>query len=128
MKQFEIFFSDLNEQAQKKLLEVVGASDPKEMNWDIDIIPLAVYEFEDEDDEELVEDYTCPLCECEFAIKFTPEESEKLYSYKHGGGLLQDVFPELNPMEREVIKTHYCPDCQKMLFGSEYKSDRIVFY
>ena len=40
---FEIFFSDLNEDAQKRLLEAVGEDDPKEMNWDIDMCPIAMY-------------------------------------------------------------------------------------
>jgi hypothetical protein len=37
MKTFEIYFSDL----------FVGAHNPAEMNWDIDILPLATYEFEE---------------------------------------------------------------------------------
>lgn len=40
---FEIFFSDLNEDAQKRLLKAVGENDPKEMNWDIDMCPIAMY-------------------------------------------------------------------------------------
>lgn len=40
---FEIFFSDLNEDAQKRILEAVGETDPKEMNWDIDMCPIALY-------------------------------------------------------------------------------------
>ena len=47
---FEIYFSDLNEDAQKRLLIAVGAESPEEMNWDLDIIPLAVFEFEEIDD------------------------------------------------------------------------------
>ena len=46
MKEFEIYFSDLNEDAQQRLMEAVGITDPKEMNWDMDIVPLAIYEFE----------------------------------------------------------------------------------
>lgn len=49
MKEFEIYFSDLNEDAQQRLMETVGITDPKEMNWDIDISPLAIYEFEEDD-------------------------------------------------------------------------------
>lgn len=40
---FEIFFSDLNEDAQKRLLEAVGAKDPAEMKWDLDICPIGLY-------------------------------------------------------------------------------------
>ena len=48
MKTFEIYFSDLNEDAQKRLLEAVGAKDASDMNWDIDMCPIAMYDFEKE--------------------------------------------------------------------------------
>ena len=47
MNEFEIYFNDLNEDAQQRLMEAVGITDPREMNWDIDIVPLAIFEFED---------------------------------------------------------------------------------
>lgn len=43
MKEFPIYFSDLNEDAQKRLLDMVGAKDPSEENWDIDMCPIAVF-------------------------------------------------------------------------------------
>ena len=49
MKTFEIYFSDLNEDAQKRLMEAVNIEDPKEMNWDINMAPIACYDFEDDD-------------------------------------------------------------------------------
>ena len=48
MKTFEIFFSDLNTEAQRNLMDVVGIKDPKEMNWDIDMCPIAILEYEDD--------------------------------------------------------------------------------
>lgn len=45
METFWIYFSDLNNDAQTRLLEAVGASDPKDMNWDLDIIPIAFYDY-----------------------------------------------------------------------------------
>ena len=51
MNTFEIYFSDLNEEAQEKLLEMVGAETPAEMNWDIDMCPIAIYEFETENED-----------------------------------------------------------------------------
>lgn len=42
-KEFNIYFSDLNEDAQERLLEMVGAESPEEMNWDMDIVPIATY-------------------------------------------------------------------------------------
>ena len=40
---FDIFFSDLNEDAQKRLMDAVGIKDPSEMNWDIDMCPIGMY-------------------------------------------------------------------------------------
>ena len=48
LKSFDIFFSSLGAEAQRELLELVGADSPKDMNWDLDIIPLATLEFEDD--------------------------------------------------------------------------------
>lgn len=48
MKTFEIFFSDLNEKAQKQLLEFIGAADPTDANLDMDIVPLASFDFEEQ--------------------------------------------------------------------------------
>lgn len=46
LKSFEIYFSDLNKNAQKNLLELVGAKTPSDMNWDIDMCPIAIYDVE----------------------------------------------------------------------------------
>lgn len=47
--EFNIYFSDLNEDAQQRLMQEIGISDPKEMNWDMDILPIAVYATETEE-------------------------------------------------------------------------------
>ena len=51
----DILFNDLNDKAKAELLDAVRAKDSKEMNWDIDILPLATldFELEDEDADEL---------------------------------------------------------------------------
>lgn len=36
-----IYFSDLTEEAQQRVLAAAGIQDPKEANWDSDIVPLA---------------------------------------------------------------------------------------
>ena len=46
MNTFEIYFSDLNEDTQKRLLKAVGAEKAADMNWDVDICPIAMYDFE----------------------------------------------------------------------------------
>lgn len=70
---------------------------------------------------------TCPMCGRTFVMTLTEDEAEKLELYNAGFGLIQDVFPELNPMEREFLnpRSGYCPECQSMMFGSNYTSERI---
>jgi hypothetical protein len=57
---FEIYFSDLNEKAQKRLLDFVGISSPSEANWDMDIIPIAIFEKDADDDSDDCFLYTMP--------------------------------------------------------------------
>ena len=40
---FPIFFSDLTPEARGRLMKAVGIETPSEMNWDLDICPLAYY-------------------------------------------------------------------------------------
>lgn len=42
MTEFSIYFSDLNADAQKRLLEFYGYSDSEEGNFDFDFAPLCV--------------------------------------------------------------------------------------
>jgi hypothetical protein len=55
-KTFNIFFSDLNEDAQKRLLKFEGILCPSENNWDLDILPLAIFE------SEIFESEDCEIC------------------------------------------------------------------
>ena len=49
IKTVELYFSDLNEKGQKKLLDAAGVEEPSEMNWDMDILPITAFEMEIED-------------------------------------------------------------------------------
>lgn len=60
----------------------------------------------------------CPLCNKWYTMKLTAEQYEKLYDYRHGYGLIQEQFPELNKCEREFLKSGYCPHCQEQIFGN----------
>lgn len=64
------------------------------------------------------------MCKKEHIIFLNKEEKEALQKW-YDGMYIQDAFPEWNPMEREFLKTGYCPTCQKLLFGANYESDRI---
>lgn len=44
-KQIEIYFSDLNKDAQERLCSEFDTT-PKEENWDIDFVPLFILERE----------------------------------------------------------------------------------
>lgn len=50
MESFEIYFSDLTEDAQKRLLDFVGAKTAADMNWDMDILPIATFERDSEEE------------------------------------------------------------------------------
>lgn len=50
MMNLEIFFSDLNPDAQQRLLAFYGYADSKEGNFDLDIMPLCILESNREDD------------------------------------------------------------------------------
>lgn len=65
----------------------------------------------------------CPMCKRTFTI--TDVNLSDIRAYKNGSGMIQSSFAKLNPMEREFIKTGYCPDCQKKIFDTDYTSDRI---
>ncbi len=43
--EFHIYFNDLKEDAQKRLLKAAGVETAAEMNWDINILPIATYCF-----------------------------------------------------------------------------------
>lgn len=50
MVEFDIYFSDLNEAAQQRLLDAVGVDNAEDMNWDMDVLPIASYVFEQDED------------------------------------------------------------------------------
>lgn len=66
----------------------------------------------------------CPMCGSTKAIQLTAEDVIGIDKY-NSGALVQDALPNMNPMEREFIVTGYCPRCQSLLFGTNYKSNRI---
>lgn len=47
MAQFELYFTDLTEQAQKEILKKAGLQSPEDANWDC--FPITTVDFETED-------------------------------------------------------------------------------
>ena len=43
---FDIYFSDLNEDAQRRFLDYIGLTDPKEGNYDIDVSPITIIDYD----------------------------------------------------------------------------------
>lgn len=48
MKTVEIYFNDLKEEAQKRYLDACGYESPSDGNLDMDIIPIAIIDIEEE--------------------------------------------------------------------------------
>lgn len=44
MSCFELFFSDLTEEAQERYMEALGIMCPEEANLDMDILPIVSFE------------------------------------------------------------------------------------
>ena len=59
---------------------------------------------------------TCPMCG-KVNTKEIEMTDEQFISYQFGFKLIQNVFPELSPMEREFLKSGYCDECQSFLFA-----------
>lgn len=69
----------------------------------------------------------CPMCGRGTYLRMTEEEENQCRKYACFGGHIQDRFPDMDVQKREFIKSGYCPDCQKTLFGTEYdRSDFII--
>ena len=66
----------------------------------------------------------CPMCGSSKTMRLTAEDVRGVERY-NAGALAQDAFPSMNPMEREFMITGYCPKCQSLLFGTNFKSERI---
>lgn len=69
----------------------------------------------------------CPMCGQKTYLRMTEEEENQWRKYVCFSGHIQDRFPDMDVQKREFIKSGYCPDCQKTLFGTEYdRSDFIM--
>ena len=69
----------------------------------------------------------CSMCGQKTYLRMTEEEENQWRKYACFGGHIQDRFPDMDVQKREFIKSGYCPDCQKALFGTEYdRSDFII--
>ena len=60
----------------------------------------------------------CPMCEETTSMDIEDYETNKaIQEWEKGNIFLQDI--PLPPNKREFLKTGYCFECQKLLFGTE---------
>lgn len=70
------------------------------------------------EEETLIEvEFICPMCGKTHILKDI--SLDKYMAYINKEGLVQDIFPELKPVDREKLITGYCDECQSLLFHSE---------
>ena len=61
---------------------------------------------------------TCSHCHTTYVFYVTKEQSELYAEYLDGSGYIQDVFPDMSPADRELLKGgSMCGKCWKNLFG-----------
>lgn len=73
----------------------------------------------------MVVTHRCPVCR-KVHVMEVPAEN---YLARQLGAMLQDAYKDFNPMERVFLDERaggYCPECQKMIFGTDYTSDKIM--
>lgn len=60
----------------------------------------------------------CPMCGSAWRMELGDDELRRYEEYLEGWGFIQELLPDLNRCEREFLKSGYCAECQKMLFGN----------
>lgn len=55
----------------------------------------------------------CPICKRQSYMNVDRDKADMI-----GLVPIQDLFPELNVVERKFLKSGYCNECQYMLFGN----------
>lgn len=64
---------------------------------------------------------TCPICG---KVNELEVEEEKFNLYNEGKDNIQNIFPELSPVERELLITGICQSCwDKFMKEYEYDED-----
>lgn len=66
----------------------------------------------------------CPMCSGRWSIELSEDQERRFFEYKSSGKLIQDALPDLNAVEREFLKSGYCPECQKEIFDCD-ETDKI---
>lgn len=67
----------------------------------------------------------CPMCGKGNSIWVDEDAYD---AWRNREDLIQNLFSDYNPTERELINTGFCPTCQDKLFGTHHPSERIMPY
>ena len=70
----------------------------------------------------------CPMCGKTYFVKLTEVEYDQYKKYIAYGSLIQNALSNTSPTVREFLKTGYCPDCQKLLFGKCEQKELFFSY
>lgn len=60
----------------------------------------------------------CSMCGQRWELSLTNDQERRLFEYRNKGQLIQEALPDLNNVEREFIKSSWCPECQEEIFGN----------
>ena len=67
----------------------------------------------------------CLSCSKVNYMVLTSEAAGRYLAYMRGKGKINDMFPELNPLEQEFLRIGCCPSCQRKYLKSNFTSTRI---
>lgn len=67
---------------------------------------------------------TCPLCNRKVSKDLNITKNQ-VFRWLNNGELVQNVFPDLSPDDREFLMTGMCSNCQPEIFIGE---EQEVFY
>ena len=59
----------------------------------------------------------CVFCHQMKTVYMTEDEYEKYELHAAGVGLIQEMLPEIDKCDRELLKSGICGDCWKNMFG-----------
>ena len=129
--EFNIYFSDLNEDAQNRLLEAVGAAAPSDMNWDMDICPIATYAFSDEDlqgdnDPDHTEDKSDEMRTYEFT--YTDLTENKQNSVSFCAGTENEAYELFRIFIEEDEHLNFDTDISNVRYEETYDPDDAALY
>ena len=63
--------------------------------------------------------FVCSLCGKEHVMYLEEADYEKYVEGQQNGEVIQHIFPDMNPCDREKFLSEFCEDCQNLIFGKD---------